>query len=55
MQYDDHQLAAIRAFTSWLSTMDAASLVDTVDRLNEADDDCGFRDLLASIDANEDL
>lgn len=54
MEFDDYQLEAIRAFTTWLSTMDASSLVDTVDRLNETETDGEFRDLLASIDANED-
>ena len=54
MEFDDHQLEAIRAFTTWLSTMDAASLVDTVDRLNETESDGDFRDLVASIDSNED-
>lgn len=54
MQYDQHQLEALRSLVGWLATMDSHSLVDAVDRLNEAETDEDFLAVIEEVDANED-
>lgn len=54
MQYDAHQLAAIRSFIEWLCPMDSYDVVDIIDRLSEAETDEDLLEIMADIEADED-
>lgn len=51
MEFDDHQLEAIRAFAEWLNTKDVTFVLDTIEALASCESDDDARKTIAEFES----